>query len=317
MNPWELIVQQPIINSLIMLSHYLFDNFGLAIIVLTIVVNILMLKLTLKQVRASKAMQELQPKLAEMQKKYAKDKQKLAKERMQLYKESGVNPIGCLVPMLIQMPIWIALYQSVMLVLAVAPEGLLNLSRYLYSWPVVFSILPLNSEFLWLNLATPDIFLAILVGSTMWVQQKMATPVSADPKQQAQSQMMQWMMPLMFAFLATSFPSGLSLYWVTSSIVRIVIQYYVTGWGGLVSSKGRRPITRDEKYKRRITSQEEPLEDDDTGADITVSDSSQEEGLDYGKSGDKRQDRGGGYPTSLRATRRRSGRGKSHRSKRR
>jgi len=300
-----------------MLSHYLFDNFGLAIIVLTIVVNILMLKLTLKQVRASKTMQELQPKLAEMQKKYAKDKQKLAKERMQLYKESGVNPIGCLVPMLIQMPIWIALYQSVMLLLAVAPEGLLNLSRYLYSWPVVFSILPLNSEFLWLNLATPDIFLAILVGGTMWVQQKMATPFSADPKQQAQSQMMQWMMPLMFAFLATSFPSGLSLYWVTSSIVRIVIQYYVTGWGGLVSSKGRRPITRDEKYKRRIASQEEPLEDDDTGADITVPDSGQEEGLDYGKSGDKRQDRGGGYPTSLRATRRRSGRGKSHRSKRR
>jgi len=317
LNPWELIVQQPIINSLIMLSHYLFDNFGLAIIVLTIVVNICMLPLTLKQVRASKAMQELQPKLAEMQKKYAKDKQKLAKERMQLYKESGVNPIGCLVPMLIQMPIWIALYQSVMLVLAVAPEGLLNLSRYLYSWPVVFSILPLNSEFLWLNLATPDIFLAILVGGTMWVQQKMATPVSADPKQQAQSQMMQWMMPLMFAFLATSFPSGLSLYWVTSSIVRIVIQYYVTGWGGLVSSKAKRQITRDEKYKRRIASQEEPLADDDTGADITVPDSGQEEGLDYGKSGDKRQDRGGGYPTSLRATRRRSGRGKSRRSKRR
>ena len=317
MNPWELIIQQPIINSLIMLSHYLFDNFGLAIIVLTIIVNVAMLPLTLKQVRASKAMQELQPKLAEIQKKYAKDKQKLAKERMQLYKESGVNPIGCLVPMLIQMPIWIALYQSVMLVLAVAPEGLLNLSRYLYSWPAVFSALPLNSDFLWLNLATPDIFLAILVGGTMWVQQKMATPVSADPKQQAQSQMMQWMMPLMFAFLATSFPSGLSLYWVTSSIVRIVIQYYVTGWGGLVSSKGRRPITRDEKYKRRIASQEEPLEDDDTGADITVPDSGQEEGLDYGKSGDKRQDRGGGYPTSLRSTRRRSGRGKSHRSKRR
>ena len=317
MNPWELIVQQPIINVLVVLSHYLFDNFGLAIIVLTIVVNVVMFPLTLKQVRASKAMQELQPKLAEIQKKYAKDRQKLAKERMQLYKESGVNPIGCLVPMLIQMPIWIALYQSVMLALAVAPEGLLNLSRYLYSWPAVFSILPLNSEFLWLNLATPDIFLAILVGGTMWVQQKMATPVSADPKQQAQSQMMQWMMPLMFAFLATSFPSGLSLYWVTSSIVRIVIQYYVTGWGGLVPSKARRQITRDEKYKRRIASQEEPLADADTGADITVPDSSQEEGLGYGKSGDKRQDRGGGYPARLRTIRRHPRRGKGHRSKRR
>ena len=133
MNVWELIIQQPIINILIMLSHYLFNSFGMAIIALTIVVNVLMLQLTLKQIRSSKAMQELQPKLAELQKKYGKDRQRMAQEQMRLYKESGMNPAGCLLPMLIQMPIWIALYESIMMVLAAAPEGLLNLSRYLYS----------------------------------------------------------------------------------------------------------------------------------------------------------------------------------------
>ena len=163
-----------------MLSHYLFNSFGMAIIALTIVVNVLMLQLTLKQIRSSKAMQELQPKLAELQKKYGKDRQRMAQEQMRLYKESGMNPAGCLLPMLIQMPIWIALYQSIMMVLAAAPEGLLNLSRYLYSWPVVYSMLPLNSNFIGLNLAEGNLILAILVGGTMWLQQKMITPAGAD-----------------------------------------------------------------------------------------------------------------------------------------
>ncbi len=246
MNLWELIIQQPVINLLIVLSHYLADSFGLAIIALTIIVNLLIFPLTLKQMRASRAMQELQPKIAELQKKYARDRQRLAQEQMRLYKESGMSPTGCLLPMLIQMPVWIALYQSVMLCLAVAPEGLLNLSRYLYPWPVVYSLLPLANDFLWLNLAKPDMFLAILVGVTMWLQQKMATPTAVDPRQAAQNQMMTWMMPLMFTLLAMSFPSGLALFWVTSSIIRIIGQYYVTGWGGLA----RKPSGEDRPSAR-------------------------------------------------------------------
>jgi len=320
LNAWELIIQQPVINVLIMLTHYLVNNFGLAIIALTIIVNVPMLPLTLKQIRASKAMQDLQPKLAELQKKYAKDKQQLAQEQMRLYKESGMNPVGCLLPMLLQMPIWIALYQSVMLCLAVAPEGLLNLSKYLYSWPALYSMLPLNKDFLWglLNLAEPNMFLAILVGGTMWLQQKMATPITADTKQQAQSRMMMWMMPLMFGFLALSFPSGLSLFWVTSSVVRICIQYYVTGWGGLVPTAARRTVDKDKKYRKRIAEVEQAhLESADIGADIVEPSSTQEEGLGYGESGDKRKYSGGGYPTSLRAIRRQPGKGKGHHPKRR
>ena len=80
LNYWELIIQQPVLNVLIMLSHYLGSSFGLAIIALTIAVNVCILPLTSKQIRATKGMQELQPKIAELKKKYAKDKQKLAQE---------------------------------------------------------------------------------------------------------------------------------------------------------------------------------------------------------------------------------------------
>ena len=310
---WNLIAMQPMINTLIVLTNYLFNNFGLAIIALTIIINGLMLYLTLKQIYASKAMQTLQPKLMELQKKYAKDKQRLAQEQMRLYKESGVSPAGCLLPLVVQMPIWIALYQSIMRVMAVIPENLLGLSKYLYSWPVVYSTLPLNNEFLWLNLAVGDTFLALLVGGTMWVQQKMVMTPAADPRQQTQSNMMLWMMPIMFAFFTLSFPSGLALFWVTSNVIRIGIQYFVTGWGGLVKSTPKKQVVRDRKYKQRIAQVEQAPSG---GADIVVPSSTQEEGLDYEDSGSKRQDRGGGYPKSPRAIRRQPRRGGGHRRKR-
>ncbi len=317
LNYWELIIQQPVINILIVLSHYLASSFGLAIIALTLVVNVLIYPLTMKQINAMKGMQTLQPKLAELQKKYAKDRQKLAQEQMRLYKESGMNPAGCLVPMLIQMPIWIALFQSIMLALAVAPEGLLNLSGYLYPWPVVYSILPLGKDFLWLNLAMPDMLLAILVGGTMWLQQKMSMPATADPKQQAQSRMMLWMMPLMFGFLCLSFPSGLALFWVTSSVIRIGLQYVASGWGGLVPSTDGKQVIRDRRYKRRIALQEVPLREADIGADIVEPTSTEEEELGYEKVGDEGQDRGGGYPARPGAFGRLPRRDRGHHRKRR
>lgn len=317
---WSLIILQPMINVLIVLSHYLFGSLGLAIIGLTIIVRGLMYPLTIRQLRSTEAMQSLQPKLAELRKKYDKDKQKLAKEQMRMFKESGISPLGCLVPMLIQMPIWIALFQSITRLLAVTPEDLLALSQYLYSWPVVHAALPLDSEFLWLNLAIPDrlLLLPILVGGTMWVQQKMVTPATTDPKQQSMSKMMLWMMPLMFAFFTLQFPSGLALFWITSNVIGIVIQYFVTGWGGLVKSTAGKPTGRDRKYKQRIAQIEErPSEHADVGADVVEPSSTQGEGLGYGKSGDERQDRGGGYPTRLKEIRRQPRRSKGHHRKRR
>jgi YidC/Oxa1 family membrane protein insertase len=313
LNWWDIIAIQPVSNVLIVLSHYLFNNFGLAIIALTLIVNAAMLPLTLKQVRASRAMQELQPKLAELQKKYAKDKQRLGQEQMKLYKESGVSPAGCLLPLIIQMPVWVALYQSIMRVLAVIPENLAGLSHYLYSWPVVYSALPLSNHFLWFNLASGDMVLALLVGASMWVQQKMVMTPSPDPNQKTQSGLMLWMMPIMFAWLSLTFPSGLALYWLTSNLFRIGLQYWIGGWGGLVKSAPKRDTGRDKKYKQRIAEVEKAPSG---GADIVPS-SAQEEGLSYEESGGKRPDRGGGYPKSLRDTKPKSRRGGSHRRKRR
>ncbi len=224
------------INVLIVASKFLFGSPGLAIIVFTVLIRAAMYPLTKKQLLASKKMQALQPKIQELQKKYGKDKQRMQKEQAALLKESGMTNIGCILPMLIQMPIWIALYQAIIRVLANGPEELLNLSRYLYSsWHIVFPMVPLNSQFLWLNLGAPDVFyvMPILVAGTMWIQQKMVTPKNTDPQQAAQGQMMLVMMPLLFGFLTLQYPSGLALYWVVSNIIGIVMQYFVTGWGGL------------------------------------------------------------------------------------
>jgi YidC/Oxa1 family membrane protein insertase len=157
------------------------------------------------------------------------------------------------------------------------PEDFLKLSGHLYtSWPQVFSLVPLNSNFLWLDLAVPDRFLMlpILVGGTMWLSQRMVTPRTGDARQQAQSQMMLWMMPLMFAFITMQFPSGLALYWVVSNLIQIVMQYFMTGgWGGLSAQAAGKSAGRDKKYIKRITKVEEKAADyevseSDIGADI-------------------------------------------------
>jgi YidC/Oxa1 family membrane protein insertase len=223
---WSLIILNPMLNGLIALTSVLDGSFGLAIIALTIIVRLILVPLTLKQLKATKALQGMQPKIQELQKKHGKNQQKLQQEMMKLYKEAGVNPLGCLWPMLVQFPVWIALYQSIMRALATTPESLLDLFRHLYSWEVVTRAIPLDSHFLWLNLGAPDgtMILAIIVGGSMWVQQKMVTAPTVDPRQKSMNSMMQ---------LTLMFPSGLALFWAVSNVIGIVIQYLVTGWGYL------------------------------------------------------------------------------------
>jgi YidC/Oxa1 family membrane protein insertase len=233
---WYLIIANPVLNVLVALTNLLGGSFGLAIIALTIIVRLISWPLTKRQLNSTKAMQEMQPKIQELQKKYGKNQQKLQQEMMKLYKEAGINPLGCLWPMLIQLPIWIALYQAIMSALATTPESLLGLGQRLYSWGIVNQAIPLSSNFLWLDLGQPDpyLILAIIVGGTMWVQQKMTTAPAVDPRQQSTSRMMTLLMPLMFGFLTLMFPSGLALYWAVSNIIGIVTQYFVTGgWGYL------------------------------------------------------------------------------------
>jgi YidC/Oxa1 family membrane protein insertase len=235
MNPWDIVIANPVLNVLVALSHILGGSFGFAIIVLTIIVRLITWPLNKRQLNSTRALQEMQPKIQELQKKYGKNQQKLQQEMMKLYKEAGVNPLGCLWPMLIQFPIWIALYQSIIRALATTPENLLDLARRLYSWDIANQAIPLSSQFLGLDLAGQgNIILAIVVGGTMWVQQKMTQAPAVDPRQESTSRIMLLMMPLMFGFLSLSFPAGLGLYWAVSNVIGIITQYFVTGgWGYL------------------------------------------------------------------------------------
>ncbi len=239
---WNSILIQPMVNSLVLLYSMANYNFGIAIVLFTIIIRAGMMPLTVKQSRQMKAMSALQPKLKEIQAKYKSDRQKQSQETMKMYKDNGVNPIGCLGPMFIQMPIFIALYQAIIKTVPTEPENLVVLSKYLYGWlPMVRQSIPIESTFFWLDLAKPDptVVLPILVGGSMFLMQKMTTMPAMDERQASTNRMMLWMMPIMFGLFASDligpgFPSGLALYWVISNLVGVVIQGFITGWDPLI-----------------------------------------------------------------------------------
>lgn len=240
---WNELLMRPMINSLAFLSDVLFDNFGLSIIVFTIFIRLVLIPLTIRQTRSMKKMQELQPRLKTLQAKYKDkgpaEKRKLSSETMKLYKEAGVNPIGCLGPLVIQMPIWFGLYRSILRTMPPTPEGLANLSASFYSWNPAMANVPIDSKFLGIDLVdfvqgAPlpwNYALPVLVGVTMFLQQKMTTGnQTATSAQQAQTnQIMLWMLPIMFGFFTFQFPAGLAVYILFSNIVGVIIQYYVGG----------------------------------------------------------------------------------------
>jgi YidC/Oxa1 family membrane protein insertase len=267
---WNSFILQPMANSLVLLYAILFNNFGLSILVFTVVIRLATLPLTLRQIRMTRGMSQIQPKVKELQQKYGDDKASLSRETMALYKSYGVNPLGCLGPMFIQMPIWIGLYQGIIQTLPAQPERLIGLSQKLYSWlPLVHQAIPLNSQFLWLDLALPDstpVF-PVMVGASMWAVQKMSTVHSTDARQAQTNQMMLWMMPLMLTFFSFQLPSGLSLYWVASNLIQMGIQYFITGWGNLLPSRRVEPVPQ------AVPAQpvKEIAQDGDTGSDGKVS----------------------------------------------
>jgi YidC/Oxa1 family membrane protein insertase len=222
----------PMTNFMILLARLSFGNFGLAVIIFTLLTRAVTWPLTRQQLQASKQMQSIQPKVAALQKQY-KDPRRRSEETMKLYKEAGVSPLGCIWPMLVQFPIWIALYQSIQFTLGATPENLIDLSQRLYPWSFLRTAVPLDKQFLWLDLGKPDstLLMAVLVGASAWIQQKMMTPVSAstDPQQQQMNQTMLIMMPLIFAMFTLQFPSGLALYWLATNVVSIVLQYFYMG----------------------------------------------------------------------------------------
>ena len=260
----------PMLNGLLTLDSIPFVSFGLSIILFTVIVRLATLQLTLKQLRQMRAMSALQPKMRELQEKYAKDPQERSKATMRLYKEAGVNPIGCLGPMVIQLPIWIGLYQALLKGMGTTPDHLVGLSQRLYSFnPLADTAVPINSSFLWLDLANPDpspLIMPILVGATTWAQQKMTMMPSSDPRQASTNTMMLWMLPLMLGFFTLSFPSGLALYWVVSNLIGIAIQYFVTGdWSPLF---GKRTPVQEPAQQPARESEPKEIESDGRASDF-------------------------------------------------
>jgi len=245
MDIWNLVIIQPFTNVLLFIYTLVGHNFGIAIILFTCLIRLITHPLMVQQIKGAKAMQDLQKdkRYIEMQKKYKDDKEKLAQEQMKLYQELHISPFASCLPTLIQFPIIIGLYQSVVLALSSTPIELVNLTRHVYPWLLkVADLIPLNSHFLWMDLGFPERLnlpflsfgipvLAIVVVISTYMQSKMMTPQgSGNPGDQSAmiGNMMNVYMPFLMGYLAWTLASGLSLYFVVSNLIGIG-QYAMLG----------------------------------------------------------------------------------------
>jgi YidC/Oxa1 family membrane protein insertase len=193
---------------------------GLSIIILTIIIKTILLPLTVKSLRSTLAMQQLQPKVKELQKKFGKDRQRLSQETMKLYQENGVNPMSGCLPMLLQMPVFFGLYFAVRS-LSQDGEGV---------W---------GQGFLWipdLASADPIKILPFAAAIFQFVQMRMTRPHGQgkpdDPQQRMMYTMMNFM-PLMVIVIGWTFPAGPVLYWAISAVYSVIQQWFITGWGSM------------------------------------------------------------------------------------
>jgi len=193
-------------------------NYGVGIILITVGVKLLLFPLSHKQMQSMKKMQAIQPQMKAIQEKYRKEPQKQQQELGLLYKKHGVNPMGGCLPMLIQFPIFIALYQVLM--------NLIEMR---------------GASFLWVDdLSQPNVAMVLIMGVSMIVQQKM-TPVSGDPRQAK----IMMMLPIIFTAMFWNFPSGLVLYWLTNNVLTIGQQY-------VMNRLNAKTETQEPKMKARV-----------------------------------------------------------------
>jgi YidC/Oxa1 family membrane protein insertase len=182
----------------------LVGNWGVAIILLTVLIKAVFFKLSATSYRSMANMRRVQPKMADIREQYADDKQKQSQAMMELYRKEKINPMGGCLPILVQMPVFIALY-----------------------WVLMESVELRHAPFmLWiddLSVMDPYFVLPLLMGGSMWFMQKLNPP----PPDPMQAKIMQWM-PVMFTFFFLWFPAGLVLYWVVNNLLSIAQQYVIT-----------------------------------------------------------------------------------------
>jgi YidC/Oxa1 family membrane protein insertase len=274
-SPWDIIFVNPLLNALVLINVFTLGNFGLAIIVFTILLRLATIPFTIRQLESTKAMQAMQPEMQEIQKKY-KDPKRRQEETMRLYREYNINPLGCMMPLLIQFAVFIALYRALVYTVGGSPESLIGLSQRLYPIPLLQEQIPLNQHFLWLNLGQPDttFLLPILVGVSTYIQQRLTVTPNASPQQQQQQQMLTWMMPLLLMFITLNLPSGVGVYWVVSNVFSLFASYWVYG-RRILSWRQLLPVPMEAEPAPAARARKEPASDGhvdagEQGADIIV-----------------------------------------------
>ncbi|MHB9154759.1 MAG: membrane protein insertase YidC [Endomicrobiales bacterium] len=197
--------------SVLLFFHRLTGNYGWAIIILTAIIQILVMPLTLKSFKASAAMKRLQPHIKALQEKFKSDPRRLNAEMLNLYKTQKINPLGGCLPMLLQLPIFWALFTT------------LRNAYELRGAPWILWVKDLSAPDALLTLGgIPLNVLPLVMGIGMFLQQKMMS-IATDPTQKS----MMYLMPVIFTFMFWGFPSGLVLYWLTNSVLTMIEQYYI------------------------------------------------------------------------------------------
>ena len=217
----------PLLNSLVLIYNYFpGQDFGLAIIILTIIIRFILYPISVKAFQSQKALQSLQPQLQEIQKKYKDDKEKLAKETLDLYRKEKINPFSGLFLAFVQLPILIALYNVFWN--GLKPEALSNLYSFVSS-PIHINPMFFNL----IDLSKPNVALAILSGILQFFQTKMLMPKLTDEQLKKggmavimQKQML-YFFPIITVIILFNLPSALGLYWTASGIFSIVQQYFI------------------------------------------------------------------------------------------
>jgi YidC/Oxa1 family membrane protein insertase len=247
---FNIIFTFPIFNVLLFL-HYIIGDFALSIIVLTVLIRLVLFPLTLRQLKSTKAMQQVQPLIADVKKQYPKDQRAQLEATQAIYKEYGINPVAGCLPLLIQLPVLYGLFYALRAVVSNGTVSSINslIYPFLPKLPLTTNITALT-DFRWftflnpawhipLSQADPTHILPILAGLATFAQLRMSQPrnVASGPSNAMASQMkiMQYIMPIFTFVIALNFPAGLALYWTTSSIFSMVQQYFVTGWGQLLT----------------------------------------------------------------------------------
>lgn len=233
-NAFNVILYQPLFNALVLLYQYLpGHDFGIAVIVLTVIIRFILYPLMTQSIKSQKVLSELQPKIQEIQKKYKEDKERQAKEMMALYQKEKINPFGGCLPLLIQLPILIAIYR-------VFWRGLQpGAMSYLYSF--IPNPGAINPFFLGLlDLSQPSLILAILAGIAQFFQTKMMSSrqkLGGEKAQKKKDQVTQfsdifqkqmlYFFPIFTIFILWKLPAAVGIYWIVTTLFSIGQQYLI------------------------------------------------------------------------------------------